>query len=80
MIGRIIRWFLLLYDFDYDIFVRKGKEHYMVDHLSRIKNGELPKGVNDELLDATLFKLYFVLELYDGVVEYLMSGRKPLGM
>jgi len=60
--------------------VRKGKQHFMVDHLSRIKIGELPTRFNDELPYSILFKVNFVLECYVGVVEYLMSGRPPPGM
>jgi len=69
---RVIRWLLLLHK-----MVRKRKQHYIIDHLLRIRNGEIPIGVNDELLDATLFKAGFLLECYNGAVEYLMSGRPP---
>lgn len=30
----------------------------MADHLSRIKSGELEKGVADQLLDASLFMVH----------------------
>ena len=49
----------------------------MADHLSRIKTGDLPIGVNYELHDAILFKVDFAPDYYDGIVEYLMSGRPP---
>ena len=52
----------------------------MADHLSRIRIGEPPDGVNDELMDATLLKIDYVLEWYPGLVEYLMSGRPPEDM
>ena len=52
----------------------------MVDHLSRIRTGEPPNGVNDELPDATLFKVDYVPEWYPGLVEYLVSGRTPEDM
>jgi len=45
--------------------------------MSKIRNGEFPTGVNDELLDAILFKVNLAPNCYDGIVEYLMSGRPP---
>ena len=78
--SRITRWLLLLQEFDFEIVVRKGKQHFMVDHMSRIKNGEPSTGVDDELPDAILFKVDFASEEYNGIVEYLMSGRPPPGM
>ena len=53
--GRITQWLLLLQEFDFAIVVQKGKQHYMADHLSRIRTGEPLDGINDELPDATLF-------------------------
>ena len=52
----------------------------MVDHMSRVKSGEPSIGVDDELSDAILFKVDFVPDGYEGIVEYLMSGRPPPGM
>ena len=78
--GRITRWLLLLQEFDFEIVVSKGKQHFMVDHMSRVKNIEPSKGVDDELPDAILFKVDYASEEYDGIVEYLMSGRPPEDM
>ena len=36
--------------------------------------------MDDELPDAILFKVDFASEEYNGIVEYLMSGRPPPGM
>ena len=58
--GRITRWLLLLQEFDFAIVVLKGKQHYMANHLSCIRTGEPPEGVNDELPDATLLKVDYV--------------------
>ena len=78
--GRITRWLLLLQEFDFSIVVRKGKQHYMANHLSRIRTREPPEGVNDEIPYATLFKVDHCPEWYPGLVEYLMSGRPPPNM
>lgn len=76
--GRITRWLLLLQEFDFSIVVRKGKQLYMADHLSRIKTGEPPTRVNDELPNASLFKVDYLHEWYLELVKYLMSGRPLL--
>ena len=55
--GRIVRWFLILLEFDFTIVVKKGITHQRVDHLSRLINGEAPIGVNDDLPDAYLFNV-----------------------
>jgi len=68
IVGRITNWSLLLQEFDFEIVVRKGKQHYMADHMSIIKNGEIPMGVNDELLDAILLKVDFAPNCYDGII------------
>ena len=52
--GRISRW-LLLQEFTFKIVVWPGKSHASADHLSRIKSGEPPEGVNDDFPDAQLF-------------------------
>ena len=78
--GRITRRLLLLQGFDFAKVVRKGKQHYMANHLSRIKTRKPPTGVNDELPDACLFKVDYTPEWYLGLVEYLMSGRPPLDL
>jgi len=73
--GRIIRWLLLLQEFDFEIVIRKGKQYFMFDHLSRVRNGEPSTRVDDELPDAVLFKVDYASKEYKGIVKYLMSGR-----
>ena len=56
---RLIRWILLLQDFDIEIRDRKGVENSVADHLSRLqykeRHDELP--INDYLRDDTLLKI-----------------------
>ena len=35
---RLIRWVLLLNEFDFEVKIRKGTENQVVDHLSRIED------------------------------------------
>ena len=37
--GRIVRWFLILLEFDFTVVVKKGVTHLRADHLSRLMNG-----------------------------------------
>ena len=58
--GRIVRWFLILLEFDFTVVVKKGIKHQRADHLSRLINGEAPVGVPDDLPDAYLFNVKMV--------------------
>ena len=55
LIGRITRWMLILLEFNFTVAVRKGTTHILADDMSRIPNGEATIGVDDDLLDASLF-------------------------
>jgi hypothetical protein len=55
---RLIRWILLLQEFNLEIKDKKGVENSVVDHLSRMQfenSQELP--INDSLRDDMLFKI-----------------------
>ena len=54
----LIRWILLLQEFDLEIKDKKGVENSIIDHLSRMQfenSQELP--INDSLRDDMLFKI-----------------------
>lgn len=53
--GRIVRWFVILLEFDFMIAIKKGLTDKRADPMSRIPNGEAPTRVDDDLLDVTLF-------------------------
>ena len=42
--GRIVRWFIILLEFDFTVAVKKGSTHLRADHLSTITSGEAPTG------------------------------------
>ena len=57
---RLVRWFVILLEFDFTIAVKKGSTHQRADHVSCIPNGEKPTGVSDELPYACLFQVEMV--------------------
>ena len=56
---RLIRWILLLQEFDLEIWDKKGVENVVADHLSRVPNAsseEMP--INDNFPDEQLFATF----------------------
>ena len=73
-IGRIVRWFVILLEFDFTVVVKKGSTHLSVDHLSRITYGEAPTGVDDDIPDATLFQIETAPRWVKHIVSFLSTG------
>lgn len=65
----------MLQEFSFKIIVRPGKSHVSADHLSRIKIGEPPEGVNDDFPDAQLFQIAVLPQWYTSIGEYLSTGQ-----
>ena len=74
---RLIRWILLLQEFDLEIRDKKGCENVVADHLSRIPLNE--KGViNDAFPDENLFLIQKnELPWFAHIVNYLVSRKMP---
>ena len=69
-----MRWFIILLEFDFTVAIKKGSTHQRADHLSRIMSGEEPVGVNDELPDASLFRVELVPKWSEQVIQLLTTG------
>ena len=54
---KIMRWTLLLQEFEFDIFHRLGVQHVVADYLSHLESGEAGDGVRDDFPDAELFRI-----------------------
>ena len=54
---RLIRWVLLLQEFDVEIKHKKGTENLMADHLSRLEGASDEVQVNDDFTDEQLLAL-----------------------
>ncbi|KAL4388517.1 hypothetical protein GQ457_09G015730 [Hibiscus cannabinus] len=76
---RLIRWILLLQEFDLEIRDRKGTENQIAGHLSRLENksdcdsnSEIKENFPDEkILSAT------TIPWYANIVNFLVSGVLP---
>ena len=71
----IIRWLLLLQQFDLTIFDNLGKENVVVEFLSRLT---FPVGeermVDDQLPDEHLFAISVLSPLFANIENYLVSA------
>ena len=77
---RLIRWILLLQEFDIDIRDKKGVENSVTDHLSRLRvqdDSSLP--IDDYLRDDTLLKVTTADPWYANIVNFMVSGYVPPG-
>ena len=75
--ARLIRWILLLHEFDLEIRDKKGLENVVADHLSRIPNSpynELP--INEDFPDENLLTI-FREPWYANIVNYLVTNQTP---
>ena len=50
--GKLVRWMLLLQEFEFKIQHRSGTQHAIANYLSRIKNGEDATGCDDDFPDS----------------------------
>ena len=78
---RLIRWVLLLQEFDWEIRDKKGNENVVADHLSRLlheeEEDELP--LNENFPDEHLFAVEVKLPWYAYIVNYLTAKVFPPG-
>nr|GEV46363.1 reverse transcriptase domain-containing protein [Tanacetum cinerariifolium] len=80
---RLIRWILLLQEFDFEIKDRKGTENVAADHLSRIKNDKTSDEsiVDDNFPRETLMEMNTEDEpWFTDFANYLVSDIIPKGM
>ena len=77
---RLIRWVLLLQEFDLEIKDKKGCDNVIADHLSRVerdKAEEEEAGLTENFPNEQLFQLSFQLPWYADIVNYLACGVVP---
>ncbi|XP_049399876.1 uncharacterized protein LOC125863958 [Solanum stenotomum] len=80
---RMIRWILLLQEFDVEIRDMKGTENQIADHLSRLEDSSHVKNerqIRKEFHDEQSLALDLAqVPWYADIVNFLVSGLFPLG-
>ncbi|GJU16555.1 putative nucleotidyltransferase, ribonuclease H [Tanacetum coccineum] len=82
---RLIRWVLLLQEFDIEIKDKKGAENLAADHLSRLENPELGTFTKEEITDEFLDEHLMILKSelnndepwYADYVNYIVGKIVP---
>ena len=77
---RLIRWVLLLQEFDLEIKDKKGCDNVIADHLSRVERSTAEEDkviLTENFPDEHLFKVSFQLPWYADIVNYLTCGVVP---
>ncbi|GJV37267.1 reverse transcriptase domain-containing protein [Tanacetum coccineum] len=77
---RLIRWILLLQEFDIEIKDRKGTKNVAADHLSRIENDEPSDDseVDDNFLGETIMETNINEPWFADFANYLVGGTLSL--
>ena len=77
---RLIRWVLLLQEFNLEIKDKKGCDNVIADHLSRVEKPtiqEEEREIAENLPDEQLFQLSLQTPWYADTVNYLAYGIMP---
>ena len=76
---RLIRWILLLQEFDLTIKDKKGTENVVVNHLSRLTSEFCTDitPINDSFPDEFLFYVPS-MPWYDNFINFLITSKMPL--
>ncbi|XP_075076546.1 uncharacterized protein LOC142163187 [Nicotiana tabacum] len=81
---RLIRWVLLLQEFDFEVKDRKGTQNQVADHLSRLEEAGRPQGdleINDAFPDEHILALSSTFApWYADIANYLVSDLIPDGL
>ena len=77
---RLIRWVLLLQEFDLEIKDKRGCDNVIADHLSRVERSTAEEEeliLTENFPDEQLFKISCQLPWYADIVNYLACGVVP---
>jgi hypothetical protein len=79
--SRLIRWILLLQEFDIEIRDKKGSKNVVADHLSRITVDftQAATPISESFPDEQLMHIAHTHSLwFADIVNYLVNGQMPL--
>ncbi|CAN6679455.1 unnamed protein product [Malus baccata var. baccata] len=74
---RLIRWILLLQEFDIEIRDKKGSENMVANHLSRMVHNEESLPILETFPDEQLLSIKVSAPWYADIVNFLVSKRIP---
>ncbi|RDY10502.1 Retrovirus-related Pol polyprotein from transposon 17.6, partial [Mucuna pruriens] len=74
---RLIKWMLLLQEFDLEIRDKKGAENSVVDHLSRIEKESEPLPIRDEFPDEQLLHIKSATPWFANICNYVATSQLP---
>ena len=74
---RLIRWMLLLQEFDIEIRDKKGSKNVVADHLSRLVHNEESLPIPETLPDKQLLSIEVSEPWYADLVNYLVAKQVP---
>ena len=74
---RLIRWILLLQEFDIEIRDKSGAENLVADHLSRIQAKEEAIPIQETFPNEQLFKLHDRTPWFADLVNFLVANVLP---
>ncbi|RDX83793.1 Retrovirus-related Pol polyprotein, partial [Mucuna pruriens] len=74
---RLIRWMLLLQEFDLEIRDKKGAENSVADHLSRIEKGSEPMPIRDEFPNEQLLHSKTATPWFASIWNYVATSHFP---
>ncbi|CAN6554875.1 unnamed protein product [Malus baccata var. baccata] len=74
---RLIRWILLLQEFDIEIRDKKGSENVVADHLSRMVHNEESLPILETFPDEQLLSIKVSAPWYADIVNFLVSKCIP---
>ena len=78
--SRLIKWVLLLQEFDLEIKDKKGSENVIADHLSRLEKpmeDERGNEIKEKFPDEQLFQVLVQIPWYADIVNFLACGITP---
>ena len=75
---RLIKWVLLLQEFDIEIVDKPGAQNLVANHLGRLENGEKANSLTDQFSYETLYPVTTgSLPWYADIVNYLVTKEFP---
>ncbi|RDX92437.1 Retrovirus-related Pol polyprotein from transposon 17.6, partial [Mucuna pruriens] len=74
---KLIRWMLLLQEFNIETKDKKGVENPVVDHLSRIERESDPMPIQDEFPNEQLLQISMTTPWFADICNFVVTSQFP---